>query len=72
MGHADSIPSVYGSFILWLNSFAKQELLISYRAFIGGKLLSHSIELPHTEGTESACPIGLMDTTGRVKIYSVV
>jgi len=25
---------------------------VKYRAFIGGMLLSHSIELPHTEGTE--------------------
>ena len=32
-----------------------QEKIVKYRAFIGGKLLSHSIELFHREGTESAC-----------------
>ena len=35
---------------------------MKYRTFIGGKLLSHSIELPYTEGGESVCLIGPWDT----------
>ena len=35
---------------------------MKYRAFIGGKLLSHSIELPYTEGAESACLIRPWDS----------
>jgi len=55
MGHADSVLSVYGSSILWLSNFVKGKI-VKYRAFIGGKSLSHSIEL-----TESACLVGLRD-----------
>ena len=40
-----------------------QAKLVKYRAFIGGKLLSHSIEIPHMEGTESACLIGPWDSS---------
>ena len=61
MRHADSAPSVYGNSILWLSGFAKQKI-VKYESFIGGKLLSHSIELLYTEGGESACLIGWRDT----------
>ena len=61
MRHADSAPSVYGNSILWLSGFAKQKIM-RYGSFIGGKLLSHSIELPYTEGAESACLISRRDS----------
>ena len=35
---------------------------MKYPAFIGGKLLSHSIELLYTEGAESACLFGPWDS----------
>ena len=62
MRHADSAPSVYGNSILWLGGFAKQKIM-KYRSFIGGNLLSHSIELPYTEGAESVCLISRRDNT---------
>ena len=36
--------------------------MVKYRAFIGRRLLSHSIELLYKEGGESACLIGPWDT----------
>ena len=60
MRHADSAPSVYGGSILWLSGFAEPNI-VKYGSFIGGKLLSHSIELPYTEGAKSACLISQRD-----------
>jgi len=61
MRHADSAPSVYGSSILWLSGFAKQKIM-KYGSLIGGNLLSHSIELPYTEGAESVSLISRRDS----------
>ena len=40
-----------------------------YRALTGGKLLSHSIELPYPEGAESACLISPWDTIVALELF---
>ena len=65
MRHADSAPSAYGKSILWLSNF----LPIRFRyftIFCQVKPLSHSMELPYTEGAESACLISRRDNTNAV------
>ena len=61
MRHTDSRPSAYGNSMLWLSSFPP----IKVRYFIvvfQAKWLSHSIELPYTEGRESVCLIRPWDS----------
>jgi len=60
MRHADSAPSVYGSSRLWLRNFQPIKAR-QWMTFREAKPLSHSIELPYTEGAESACLIGPWD-----------
>jgi len=65
MRHADSAPSVYGNSKLWLSNFPpiKGPYFI---IFCLAKPPSHRIELPYTEGAESARLISRRDSIGAI------